>query len=358
MRGFALAGGMGLALACDLVVASDDAVFGTPEIDVGLWPYMITVPLVRSMPPKKALELMMTGRRVGAAEGERIGFVTQVVGPDELDAAVDQLATTLAAKSPAVLHLGRQAFYDVLDRSGRRRPAAAARHAHRHDRHRGRGRGHRRLRREAPARLEGTMIHVDQQGPVTLLTIDRQERRNALDHEALEQLLAGLAAAHAAASRVLVLTGAGGHFCAGADLTTVEDGAFLDLLHELLDGIRTAPFPSIAAIDGAALGLGSQLAVACDLRVATRHRHLRRAGRQARPDDRSVDDAATGRVRRPGPGPGHVPGRRDLHRGRRPPSRLRAAPGRARSAARRDARPGPPPSPPWPRSPSPASRSG
>ena len=113
------------------------------------------------------------------------------------------------------------------------------------------------------------MIHTDQQGPVTLLTIDRQQRRNALDHEALEQLLAGLATAHAASSRVLVLTGAGGHFCAGADLTTVEDGAFLDLLHELLEGIRTAPFPSIAAIDGAALGAGTQLAVACDLRMAT-----------------------------------------------------------------------------------------
>jgi enoyl-CoA hydratase len=113
------------------------------------------------------------------------------------------------------------------------------------------------------------MIHVDQRERVTLLTIDRQARRNALDHEALEQLLAGLAAAHAADSRVLVLTGAGGHFCAGADLTTVEDGEFLDLLHELLEGIRSAPFPSIAAIDGAALGLGSQLAVACDLRVAT-----------------------------------------------------------------------------------------
>jgi len=59
----------------------------------------------------------MTGRRVGAAEGERIGFVTQVVGLDELDDAVDQLATTLASKSPAVLRLGRQSFYDVLDRS-------------------------------------------------------------------------------------------------------------------------------------------------------------------------------------------------------------------------------------------------
>ena len=65
--------------ACDLVVASDDAVFGTPEINVGLWPYMITVPLLRSMPPKTVLDLMMTGRRVGAEEGARIGFVQRVV---------------------------------------------------------------------------------------------------------------------------------------------------------------------------------------------------------------------------------------------------------------------------------------
>ena len=60
VQGWAMAGGLGLALACDLVVASDRARFGAPEINVGLWPYMITVPLVRSMPPKKALELMLT----------------------------------------------------------------------------------------------------------------------------------------------------------------------------------------------------------------------------------------------------------------------------------------------------------
>jgi enoyl-CoA hydratase/carnithine racemase len=66
VRGYALAGGFGLALACDFVVAADDAQFGTPEIDVGLWPFMITVPLVRSMAPKRALELMLTGRRWGA----------------------------------------------------------------------------------------------------------------------------------------------------------------------------------------------------------------------------------------------------------------------------------------------------
>jgi enoyl-CoA hydratase/carnithine racemase len=114
--GYALAGGMGLALACDLVVAADDAQFGTPEIDVGLWPYMITVPLMRSMPPKKALELMLTGRRVDAAEAERIGFVTKVVPVAELDAAVDELASTIASKSPAILKLGRDSFYEVWDR--------------------------------------------------------------------------------------------------------------------------------------------------------------------------------------------------------------------------------------------------
>jgi enoyl-CoA hydratase/carnithine racemase len=117
VRGYALAGGFGLALACDLVVAADDAQFGTPEIDVGLWPYMITVPLCRSMPPKKALELMLTGRRVGAAEAERIGFVTRVVAVDDLDSAVAELANTLASKSPVTVKLGRDSFYAVWDQA-------------------------------------------------------------------------------------------------------------------------------------------------------------------------------------------------------------------------------------------------
>lgn len=115
VRGFALAGGFGLALACDLVVAADDAQFGTPEINVGLWPYMITVPLCRSMPPKKALELMMTGRRVDAAEAEQIGFVNRVVAVDALDNAVGELASTLASKSPSIMKLGRDSFHAVWD---------------------------------------------------------------------------------------------------------------------------------------------------------------------------------------------------------------------------------------------------
>jgi enoyl-CoA hydratase len=111
------------------------------------------------------------------------------------------------------------------------------------------------------------MIHLEDRGPVALITIDRAERRNALDHEALEQLLE----AHAATghARVVVLTGAGGHFCAGADLSGVEDEGFTDLLRQVLAALRDDPRPLLAAVDGAALGAGTQLAVACDLRVAT-----------------------------------------------------------------------------------------
>jgi len=115
VRGYALAGGFGVALACDLVVAADDAQFGAPEIDLGLWPHMITVPLTRSMPPKKALELMMTGRRVGADEAAAIGFVNRVVPVADLDTAVDELAATLAAKPPGAMKLGRNAFYGSWD---------------------------------------------------------------------------------------------------------------------------------------------------------------------------------------------------------------------------------------------------
>jgi enoyl-CoA hydratase/carnithine racemase len=115
VQGWAMAGGLGLALACDIVVASEKARFGAPEINVGLWPFMITVSMIRSMPPKKALELMLTGRVVGAAEAERIGFVTRVVPHEELDAAVEELAVALASKPPAAVKLGRDAFYRVLD---------------------------------------------------------------------------------------------------------------------------------------------------------------------------------------------------------------------------------------------------
>jgi enoyl-CoA hydratase len=119
------------------------------------------------------------------------------------------------------------------------------------------------------------MIHVDDRGPgatVRLVTLDRPERRNALDHATLDELAAVLddtiGGAGEGRHRVLVLAGAGDHFCAGADLTGVEDEAFVAKLHEVLAALRALPLPTIAAITGAALGGGTQLAVACDLRHA------------------------------------------------------------------------------------------
>ena len=112
------------------------------------------------------------------------------------------------------------------------------------------------------------MIHSEARGHVVAVTIDRPERRNALDHAALDGLAAALAACDDHV-RALVLSGAGGHFCAGADLTGLEDAAFADRLRTVLNTLRSAPFVTLAAVDGAALGAGTQLAVACDLRMAT-----------------------------------------------------------------------------------------
>jgi enoyl-CoA hydratase/carnithine racemase len=115
IRGYALAGGFGLAMACDFVVAADDAQFGTPEIKVGLWPYMITVPLLRTLSPRVALELMATGRRVDGAEAHRLGIVNRLVPVAELDAAVDAMAADLVAASPLVMRWGRDSFYRALE---------------------------------------------------------------------------------------------------------------------------------------------------------------------------------------------------------------------------------------------------
>jgi enoyl-CoA hydratase len=113
------------------------------------------------------------------------------------------------------------------------------------------------------------VISAEERGPVTLVTLDRPERRNAVDGQALLDLDAALEAAVARRARVLVLTGAGGHFSAGADLKALEDERFAVALRGVLDGLAAAPLCTIAAVEGAALGAGTQLAIACDLRVAT-----------------------------------------------------------------------------------------
>lgn len=113
VNGHALAGGFGLAVACDITIAADDVKLGMPEIKVGLWPMMISVPVQRAMPFKAALELMMTGRLIGAAEALVLGAVSRVVPRTELDAAVDTVVAALAAHSPAVMMLGRDSYYGV-----------------------------------------------------------------------------------------------------------------------------------------------------------------------------------------------------------------------------------------------------
>lgn len=113
------------------------------------------------------------------------------------------------------------------------------------------------------------MIFSETEGPISVVRIDRPHRRNAFTRVALGDLLDALAKAVEAESRVVVITGAGGHFCAGADLSELEDRSFEDPVHDLLTAITEVPMPVIAAISGACLGLGIQLALACDLRVCT-----------------------------------------------------------------------------------------
>jgi enoyl-CoA hydratase len=113
------------------------------------------------------------------------------------------------------------------------------------------------------------VISVEERGPVSVVTLDRPERRNAVDGAALRDIAAALDAAVARRARVLVLTGAGGHFSAGADLTALEDERFAVSLRRVLDGLAGAPLCTMAAVEGAALGAGTQLAIACDVRVAT-----------------------------------------------------------------------------------------
>ena len=109
-------------------------------------------------------------------------------------------------------------------------------------------------------------IRSERRDEVVLLTIDRPERRNALDLDHCHDLADAVATADDA--RVVVVTGAGGHFCAGADLSGVEDEHFVAALRRLLLAICDLPAPVVAAVEGAALGAGMQLAIACDLRVA------------------------------------------------------------------------------------------
>ena len=106
-------------------------------------------------------------------------------------------------------------------------------------------------------------------GRIGRITISRPERRNALNHEALDELHEGVRAARDDGVRVLVVTGDADHFCSGADLKELEDLEFTRALRVMLDDLAALAVPTVAAISGACMGLGMQLALACDLRIAT-----------------------------------------------------------------------------------------
>jgi len=115
VKGYALANGAGLSFACDLTVAAEDAKFGTTAINVGLICLGPAVPLVRNVGRKKALEMVLMGDIISAAEAQRLGLVNQVVPSDKLEEATLELAAKLAAKSPLALQIGKAGIYGMQD---------------------------------------------------------------------------------------------------------------------------------------------------------------------------------------------------------------------------------------------------
>ncbi|MBI1734477.1 MAG: enoyl-CoA hydratase/isomerase family protein [Candidatus Rokubacteria bacterium] len=115
VEGDVLGGGLGLVAACDLIVSSATARYRCPEIDVGLWPMMLSPILVRVMGARLALDLMMTGRALSAAEAASAGLISRVVAPEEVAAETARVVAVLAAKSPLALRMGRRSFYAMRD---------------------------------------------------------------------------------------------------------------------------------------------------------------------------------------------------------------------------------------------------
>jgi len=113
VKGYALANGAGLSFACDLTVATEDAKFGTTAINVGLICLGPAAPLVRNVGLKKALEMVLTGDIISAAEAQRLGLVNKVVPSDQLEEATLELAARLAAKSPLALQAGKAGIYGM-----------------------------------------------------------------------------------------------------------------------------------------------------------------------------------------------------------------------------------------------------
>src|SRR4051794_6816144 len=114
-NGHVLAGALGIALACDLVIARENARFGTPEINVGVYPFMIMALIYRNVPRKKTNELLLLGEQISAEEAREIGIVNRVEPAEAFDAAVADWAGRLAAKSPVMMRMGKDAMFRQQD---------------------------------------------------------------------------------------------------------------------------------------------------------------------------------------------------------------------------------------------------
>lgn len=115
--GDVLAGAFGLALACDLIIAREGVRFGCPEINVGVFPFMMSALIYRNLPRMRANQLMMTGEPIDAREAERLDIVNAVVPAEEFDATVRSWAHRVAAKSPLLMRLGKSAIEATRDMS-------------------------------------------------------------------------------------------------------------------------------------------------------------------------------------------------------------------------------------------------
>jgi len=115
VNGHVLAGALGLALACDLIIAKETAEFGTPEINLGLFPFMIMALIYRNVSRKTANEMLLLGERMSAQAAEEAGIVNRVVAEADFEAAVDEWARKLAGKSPVVMRLGKNAMFRQQD---------------------------------------------------------------------------------------------------------------------------------------------------------------------------------------------------------------------------------------------------
>jgi len=112
VQGLATAAGCQLVAACDLAVASTEAKFATPGVKIGLFCTTPMVPLVRSIPSKVAMEMLLTGQPLSAERALQVGLVNRVVPADQLDAEIQQMTDAICASSPLTLQIGKQAFYD------------------------------------------------------------------------------------------------------------------------------------------------------------------------------------------------------------------------------------------------------